>query len=246
MKTCTLFLTFFCLIFSFQNTFACDCHVDGTFCETLGIGSGKLVVKGKKIAQIEHGMDFEISNVYFGVPDSNVIRIWGDPGFLCRVYLNQFEIGEELILILNKVNVTHEPVPPGFPELALEEIGDYYLNACGVYFLRTSDEKALSDALTCLGENTAACDFPDLKILPNVTSDFAKITFPVSLINQPGSIQVINSAGQIVFEHSDIQKIYENSEMTLNFSELPRGVYYTRLYVPNLCPEPRIGRIVVN
>jgi hypothetical protein len=56
----------------------------------------------------------------------------------------------------------------------------------------------------------------------------------------------LNLKGQIVFEYSTLEDIYTNGKITMNLAGLARGVYVFRLELPIICPDPSIGRIVVN
>lgn len=226
-----------------QNTnLACSCSGPQTFCATVSGQLDKvLIVRGKKTKQVEHGMDFEIMDILNGTESKKNIRVWGDPGHLCRLYTSNFEIGEEVILALHKIDYE----PSHFFCCENEEKGDYIISVCGVYSIRVSDQSAMRDAEECLGEGLVKCDFPILHYYPNPTRNFVTINSPVDLKDHSGDLQILNLKGQVVFEYADIHSIYDNGAITMNLSALPKGIYFFRLNVPFLCPDPRIGKIVL-
>ena len=247
-------VSFLVLVFLFgiqSYSIACSCAGSQSFCETVNPDSSSLlIVRGKKKAQIEHGMDFEISSIYNGDESKKTIRVWGDPGHLCRVYTSNFENGEELILAL--IEITWDESAGSCCES--EKKGDYILSVCGVYYVRASDEVGMAAAAECLGEegifipgsSEDTCSFKVLKYYPNPTPDFVSINTSVDLKNHIGNLQIVDLKGQVVFEYSDFRSIYNNGEIRLNLSDLQKGLYIFKLEIPEICPDPRIGKIVVN
>jgi hypothetical protein len=235
-----LFLMFFGMS---TSSFACSCGGPFTFCETVAPQLDQLlIIRGIKTKQVEHGMDFEIKGIFNGNESKETIRIWGDPGHLCRLYTAHFEIGEEVILALHKID--YEPSESFCCES--EEKGDYIISVCGVYFVRTSDESGMAAAEACLGEELKKCDIQNLHFYPNPTQSLVTLNSPIDLKDQEGSLQLLNLRGQIVFEYSTLEDIYTNGKITMNLAGLARGVYVFRLELPIICPDPSIGRIVVN
>ena len=112
---------------------ACSCSGEEYFCHEIIDTSDvylhpDYIFKGIKLQDTLHGMFVKIERQYINEIIEDTVLIWGDPGHLCRVYTSNFHIGDTIILGINKLEFES-----GMPE---ESIGDYWLPACGVTFLK--------------------------------------------------------------------------------------------------------------
>src|SRR6056300_775468 len=94
------------LTLSFQAS-ACECLWQGSFADITEqvdyIGHGRVVqIKG-------NSMDIEVIDELKGTSYRDHVRIWLKTGDLCRADIQQFEVGQEWILAMNKI----EAVPEG-------------------------------------------------------------------------------------------------------------------------------------
>lgn len=118
-----------------QTSFACTCWGPDNFCETLDAGKPDAVFLIRKIADNIHGMEAEVIEVIAGTENRTNINIWGDPGHLCRIYTSTWIIGDTVIMALHKIGQ--------YPYVAAEDSNDYYISACGTYFLNYQNEKVI-------------------------------------------------------------------------------------------------------
>ena len=127
------------------NTFACSCvPVSDLFCGTLAANPMPFeyqnIFTAIKTADVTYGMEVQILDRLAGTETNSTLRVWGDNGNgLCRVNTNEFAIGDTLILNL-------EPVWSANANLPNEQVGDYTLSACGVYYLRYENEMIVGNA----------------------------------------------------------------------------------------------------
>lgn len=80
-------------------------------------------------------MVVSVVSVLIGDEPSKSIKIWGDPGDLCRPYVADFAVGTEWLMIPHHLlRSAHDPGPePRFSE--------YAISACGVYYLQVLGDK---------------------------------------------------------------------------------------------------------
>lgn len=123
------------MFLNYHASIACSCAVwYDNFCESSFdeqfMPNAKLIVKGVKLSNMAHGIDFKIIDVLTGSEQDEIIRIWGDPGHLCRTYTTPFAIGDTFIFTL------HELEYFGFD--SIEKPGDYELPGCGLFYLHVN------------------------------------------------------------------------------------------------------------
>jgi len=113
-----------------QQALACSCapNLPQHFCQTQTFldtpNRPKTIVMAVKLNNVAHGMDMQVVDVLYGsVPDT--IRVWGDPGHLCRPYVDLIPIGDTLIMALDSLQYFYD----------VEDTGDYEISICGVYYL---------------------------------------------------------------------------------------------------------------
>ena len=199
-------IPFFCL--------ACSCGGPSSFCVVINleINEHLIVLSGKKLRDVSHGMEVEVLQVFRGEESRSKIMVWGDNGFLCRRFTSGFEIGSELILALSKREWAGS-LNSGTEE---EEAGDYILSSCGLRFMRcndltnpfTGEEEDISD---CLGNNFCSCEGSyRFDFYPNPTQGIihAKMKKEEESNNE---ILVYNISGQVVRKYySDDLFVNEN------------------------------------
>jgi len=119
---------------------ACDAIWVGPFTEVQSYAG--LVVMGKVVGHESHGIDFKISEVLRGDENRQVIRVWGDPGYLCRAQLarstSAFGVGTEWILALGSVGKT---VDMGGG--VIESAEDYFISSSGDYHVGIEGAEAV-------------------------------------------------------------------------------------------------------
>lgn len=121
----------------------CDCLWQGNFADAAH--RADLIVSGTIVKLKGNSADLQINHTLFdrGLNTkefSDVIRMWGDTGTLCRPSIEDFPVDSEWLLALNKIT---SDVDGGFnpftPNLSYGRINDYYLSQCGVYWLPVSE-----------------------------------------------------------------------------------------------------------
>jgi hypothetical protein len=117
---------------------ACECLWQGSFADITNqvdyISRGRIVqIKG-------NSMDIEVLDELKGTSYREQVRIWLKTGDLCRAEIENFEIGEQWIVALHKIDSVPEGgFNPMTPNISYGRKGDYSLSGCGGYFLPVSD-----------------------------------------------------------------------------------------------------------
>ena len=263
---CRLIFTFIICLFSI-STFACSCWGPNTFCDYASqeaYWAPTLVVKGTKIRNVDHGMDFEITEIYKGEESRKVIRIWGDLGWLCRWYASSFADGEEYYFALHQLFEDTEnprafanPIPP------LEKDADYYITFCGKSYWHKSEEGTTdepeSEILECLNQfppkstvtipSTSDNDFCDVnksELFPNPTSRKFYINLPDKQELTRGTARIFDDCGKLVYQIEDINQIYSSGLFSFRIKTLQPGLYFLDLNLPELCESNLTRRFAVN
>lgn len=110
--------------------FACSCAPDlpSSFCESMWYwpkpSRPNNIVLAVKLNNVTHGMDMKVVDVLYGYAN-DTIRVWGDPGHLCRPYTDGIPIGDTLLMALDSLGYFYD----------VEKDGDYAIGGCGVYYL---------------------------------------------------------------------------------------------------------------
>lgn len=236
--------TFFCFFFQLSLSHACSCFGPDNFCETIEDQPQLIILKGKKLNDVAHGMDFEVTEVLQGEESESVVRIWGDVGHLCRLYVSGFDEGQELILALYR---HEEPLGDWGGDWAdLEEVGDYYLSFCGVYYVLLEDEEGVAAAEECLGDISKDCLYPALEVFPLPADNelFVKaVSSPEEL--QIGSVELFDISGKKVASWTDVREIWDGELLNIDVSRFQAGIYFLRTDIPMLCSEQKMKRIVI-
>jgi hypothetical protein len=208
-----------------NNAQACSCIDGGSFfsvAEKTAWQPGILIVRAEVKDQEDYGMDVKILEILNGSEGKSVIRVWGDPGFMCRLYTTGFKKGDKLVLILNRIDNAY---------YQNEQNGDYALSGCGTYVVREDQEiigrisetyklmptkKFFRELEQIIGKNS-----PDLaRIFPNPVENL--LTIKVPDLNQPAlSARMITLAGQPL----QTWQLEVGKQHQIDVSTLAKGVY---------------------
>ncbi|GAB3256864.1 hypothetical protein GCM10027347_18940 [Larkinella harenae] len=225
-----------------QTAQACSCSDGGAFfaiAERAAWTPGVLIVRAEVQGHEAHGMDVKILETLNGSEEKSTIRVWGDPGFLCRLYTNGFKKGEKLVLILNRITS---------PYYEKEKTGDYVLGVCGTYVLRedgritgritNSDNEMARNRFYSELESLLGKYRPDMaRIYPNpVVGQLLTVNVPE--LRQPTiSALIVNKAGQLLQN----RQLEIGQKHEIDVSTLASGIYiilfrtehqvYTRRFV---------------
>ena len=208
------------------NARACSCSDAGAFltvAEKAAWSPGVLMIRAEVRGHQAHGMDVKILEVLNGSEEKSVIRVWGDPGWMCRLYTSGFKKGDNLVMILDRIdNAYYED----------ERKGDYSLNGCGTFVVR--EEQRITGRITNSDKEMARNKFfseleqilgknrPDqARIFPNPVVD-RLLTVSIPELRQPTiSARIITLAGQTMQTRQlEISKQHE-----IDVSAFPKGIY---------------------
>lgn len=236
-------------------SYACSCFAVGeNFCTTVERDTSvDLIVRGTKVKDVHHGIEFKITEVYKGTPRANTITVWGDNGALCRYYTSNFEDGEELILALHDTDLAGNWIvaDPNHPDLEKEE--DYSLSGCGVYWLRVDNnnvsgyinkpdwEEQTMPYDEFIAEGCIEVRAPiRLYVYPNPANDLVNIDIWEIYIDNV-RFSLYNAMGQQL--PVEVEAVYTNL-YRISVSQLPQGIYFLKTEITGF--EPRTERIVIH
>ena len=234
---------------SFNHLQACSCAGEAYFCHELSDTTDAFVhpdfvIKGVKLKDTLHGMFVRIEQQFINEILEDTILIWGDPGHLCRVYTSNFEVGESVILGIKRLDI-----PSGMPQ---ESIGDYWLPACGITFLKIENgfvvgpismgsnamlfedfefymenEVYKTECVIASSEHHAPFENKAINLYPNPARDMAFISCEnCEAINE---LIFHDAAGQI----KNIRFTREEKLIRLYTKNLEKGVYFIKLKSQN-------------
>ncbi|WP_460673989.1 T9SS type A sorting domain-containing protein [Larkinella ripae] len=221
---------------------ACSCVDGGPFLTIAERGAwmpGVLVVRAEVRNQEAHGIEVKILEVLNGREDKSVIRVWGDPGWMCRSYTTGFKKGEKLVLILDRIDNAY------FED---ERNGDYELGGCGTFVVREgnsitgrisgNDSEMARNRFFDELDEILSKNRPDMaRIFPSpVVDNFLTVNVPA--LQQPTiSAQLITMAGQLL----QTRQLEAGKQHQVDVSTLAQGIYiilfrtehqhYTRRFV---------------
>ncbi|MBK9176431.1 MAG: hypothetical protein IPM46_08835 [Flavobacteriales bacterium] len=126
-----------------SRSMACSCFGPSTFCETLNPPYGPPfgpeywqpdhVVLGVKLATVEYGVDLQVIQDFRGVLEADeIIRVWGDCGFLCRMYNYGVTNGDTVLWGIQNCDLGGNFLCGGTD---FEEESHYQIPVCGIYWL---------------------------------------------------------------------------------------------------------------
>lgn len=238
-------ITISILFFSSNILLSCSCVGETYFCQELndttdGFLHPDFVIKGIKLKDTLHGMFVKVEKNYINEIFEDTILIWGDPGNLCRVYTSNFEIGDAIILGIKKMEAAS-----GIPE---ESIGDYWLPACGVTFLKINNgivEGAISlginsmlledfefymenmtYATDCIITNTIdqnPFENNTINLYPNPSHEVVFIS--CENCGEIDELTIYNTSGQV----KNIRFAKEEKLIRLYLEDFEKGIYFVKL-----------------
>ncbi|MFM9951383.1 MAG: T9SS type A sorting domain-containing protein [Saprospiraceae bacterium] len=229
-KSFTLLL--FALFGGLAKSHACDCLFIGTFCESITyenngqIQDGLHIYLGTVSEKTAVGVNLLVEKTYFGeVNTGENLSLISGSGANCVVILNDFQVGEQYIIAVNK-----------------SSNNTWWLFECGVYYLRVQNGTVTGGIAPGVSEvplaefaNMANCgtleagnelDFL-LRIAPTLTSNEVNIT---TRLLSPTSIQitVFDAAGRLVYQTKE-PAFDQNKTIVLDMEAWAAGVYFVRL-----------------
>lgn len=252
----SIFTLFF--FFSLNSIFACSCFGPQTFCGFVfdNWEAPDLIVKGKKLRDVEHGMDFEISLIIDGDESEQTIRIWGDVGHLCRKYTSDFKVDQEYLLALKKVEISSQ-FPGSWTDLEL--IGDYIISVCGKSYWSCEDigTETLDDIENCFGKSldlcsksstneAEICDALKTEIYPNPATFFCNIDLVDQTNLQLGNARIFDACGKEVARFDNLNEVYNQSQLSFDLKNLQSGLYFLDLNLPDICNSNITRRLMVS
>jgi len=110
---------------------ACSCSDGGPFLEVAR--GAPLIVRGVVVTHADHGLDFEVREIYKGRETRRTVRVWGDNGLMCRRYASALPDNTEWVLALYPA-VSGNEVP-----YKQEKATDYQIISCGEFAVRVDD-----------------------------------------------------------------------------------------------------------
>ncbi|GAB3919381.1 T9SS type A sorting domain-containing protein [Larkinella terrae] len=205
---------------------ACSCIDGGGFfaiAENAAWQPGVLIVRAEVKSQEMHGIDVKILEIINGSEKRSTIRVWGDPGFMCRTYTTGFKTGERLVLILSRIKDA---------SYQAEENGDYSLGGCGTFVLR-DDGKSVIGRITGTDKEMSSDKFyrelnelidkysPDkARIFPVPTDNTLTVSVPD--LNQPTlSMRIFTLSGQPLLT----RQLEVGRQHPIDVSTWPVGMY---------------------
>ncbi len=117
---------------------ACSCLWQGSFADI--VTNSTHVVHGSIETIKGNSIDLRVIANLKGDSYFDTIRLWGNTGDLCRAEVDQFDLNEEWIFALTKIDeVPDDGFNPMTPNLSFGRVGDYALPGCGGYFLKVHE-----------------------------------------------------------------------------------------------------------
>lgn len=242
LKAAITLSIFFC---SSNIMLACSCAGESYFCQELndttdGFLHPNFVIKAIKLKDTLHGMFVKVETNYINEIFEDTILIWGDPGHLCRVYTSNFEVGESVILGIKKIETAS-----GMPE---ESIGDYWLPACGVTYLKINNGivegpismginsmsledfefymESMTYATDCIITNTIdqnPFENSTINFYPNPANEDVFIS--CENCEEIDALTIFDASGQV----KNIRYNKEDKLIRINLEGIEKGIYFVKL-----------------
>lgn len=137
----------FIVLTSIKTILGCECDSQGAFLtvapKTKLISLIKVIryltfkeISGK---QTPISMEVEIVEIFKGQEKRKIITVWGDNGYLCRPYLNIFEIDKYYVIAFDKGSVMTD-----INSTLAEMNTDYSISNCGDFWLCVDIDKQIA------------------------------------------------------------------------------------------------------
>ena len=110
---------------------ACECRDAGPF--IVVAREAPLIVRGVVVTHADHGLDFEVREIYKGRETRRTVRVWGGNGRMCRRDASDLPEDTEWVLVLYPVVSDN-----GF-FYKEEKATDYQIISCGEFAVRVDD-----------------------------------------------------------------------------------------------------------
>ncbi len=131
--TCLLLL---CL--SNTGSAMCNCIWKGSFTQVQT--DADLVISGTVLSSKGNSVDIKIEQILRGKEFQEEIRVWMNPGELCRPEVDEFSDSSQWVMALHQINEHNSgDFNPNTPNISTGRIGDYSLSICGGYWLSRKD-----------------------------------------------------------------------------------------------------------
>lgn len=128
-------LIFFLLASS--ASFGCECLWQGPF--NAALPEADIVVKGTVSQRQGNSLDLTVDEYLQGEDYRDTLRIWGKKDDLCRPEVENFPIGSQWVMALQRINtVPEDGFDPFRPNISYGRKEDYSLSSCGVYWLQVN------------------------------------------------------------------------------------------------------------
>lgn len=142
---------------------ACDCYGPPTFCGVQAppppfweYTPPDHIIMGVKLGESDHGMDVQVLQSFSGdVVPTDTIRVWGDCGVLCRVFVDTWSDGDTLILGIHDVDFLGNAACG----TSLEQSGDYMIAICGRNWLNYTNGMVVGPITTETEESMTLAEF---------------------------------------------------------------------------------------
>lgn len=203
-----LLLLFLPALLTSTTAHACTCVPSGNFfCQCLQNDPNiKSVVMVRKTSAYLHGMNVELVQQLGGETVPQNFIVWGDNGLLCRLYCDNWNVGDTIIMALHACDLAGN-----WDSTGAEQSSDYMISVCGVYFLNvihgqvsgyiTAQTEQTVPLAQFLADNCAhwvdVPTFPDFtcSIYPNPTSGLIYFTSSIPL---EASYAIVDVTGRTV------------------------------------------------
>ncbi|MEL7532815.1 MAG: T9SS type A sorting domain-containing protein [Bacteroidota bacterium] len=245
----TRLLTFFILSAFLPQAYACSCWGSEDFYVANGHPE-VTVVMAKKIKKVNHGMEIKVLEQFSGSPIADRVTVWGDVGYLCRLYTETFEDGETYIL---GINGPLGPRPDDWKDrndgTEKEKEGDYVISVCGLHWLNVNGNQVSASWGSVNGTDTQMHldDFRELfaNLIPLQISFFESPDGPyidIALaegITQAGTIDLIDLSGRVKKQIALLPD--ELTRYALAYPDLPSGIYVLRVQLGSVSVVRKIA-----
>jgi len=116
----------------------CDCIWGGSFTQ---VQAGMdIVVAGTIVSNKGNSVDLEVDQLLRGREYAPEIRVWMNPGTLCRPEVKEFPVDSQWVMALHRINASQPgDFNPNTPNISVGRTGDFSLSKCGGYWLSRKD-----------------------------------------------------------------------------------------------------------
>lgn len=219
-------------LFITSKTISCTCAGVADFCQVISDGDwqthpGHVVVFTKVIEISNTGIQFQVlASITGQAPATEIIRM-GHYASLCELGLDQFSVGDQLIMAVfpDEEQVYHFPSCSNAYLTIFEDRIEGAISP-GISRIYRSDLEQLNEC----GSILAALARVDtgLKVFPILTPGPVTISIDAAYEDLPLSFRVFNSAGQLV-QQGKKEADAVAGPLHLDLSPLSNGLYFIEL-----------------